>query len=630
MNIQEIRQKYPQYNDMSDSDLATALHAKHYSDVPFTEFSSKIGLEGIPQAKPMDAPDRGGFKPGMLRKTLSYGPEVGGAVGGMFGPPGAALGGAFGEGVEVLGETAMGDIVPPGEAAKRMAWEGAKQGALDYGGGKIVKGLTKLAAPAKDAMTKGGRRIMSLAEDAGLPVSVSRLAPSRLNKMFQWGADFTHGGKLVSDHYRSQILDKATDAANTFTDAAGLAKIGKSELSEGLGENIAKIDTFDQAYSDWNRILGTIAAEDKQAGKKVSELFVDGANTEMDSAIVKIMDDEGLTRHQAKVMYIEETFGFKPRSQEGLLLSRLADNDVIDVQDFQTLMRKIWGGDKRYSKLPKFVSDNREKLKGLLLKDVDSAAKNIGLTESAEKAKMAGDAVFADVKEYLKRSPNVRQIIQPSWKSPGKMRFQVDPDDMVNNLITKGGPEELLELKGRLLGAEPIEGIMSGKEAWAGFEYNYIQDLINKSMREMGEAKNLRFSPGEFARQFKEKEAVIKEVFPNSYNKIKDFSDLMENAAKDFDALGEKSFVKEGLRLGVDIGGFGVPSGFGALTSWGMMTPSSKNWLKKYFSRVALSMPEKTLLESGKIAAKTGVSKGLGDLPPNMPMGKQNMWDNPL
>jgi hypothetical protein len=29
MNIQEIRQKYPQYNDLSDEDLAGALHRKY-------------------------------------------------------------------------------------------------------------------------------------------------------------------------------------------------------------------------------------------------------------------------------------------------------------------------------------------------------------------------------------------------------------------------------------------------------------------------------------------------------------------------------------------------------------------------------------------------------------------------
>ena len=45
MNLQQFRQKYPQYNDMSDVALASALHKKYYSDVPVQEFNQKIGLK---------------------------------------------------------------------------------------------------------------------------------------------------------------------------------------------------------------------------------------------------------------------------------------------------------------------------------------------------------------------------------------------------------------------------------------------------------------------------------------------------------------------------------------------------------------------------------------------------------
>ena len=48
--ISEVRQKYPQYEDMSDDQLAGALHKKFYSDIPMDEFRSKIGLEAAPVA----------------------------------------------------------------------------------------------------------------------------------------------------------------------------------------------------------------------------------------------------------------------------------------------------------------------------------------------------------------------------------------------------------------------------------------------------------------------------------------------------------------------------------------------------------------------------------------------------
>lgn len=48
MNIQEIRQNYPQYQDLSDQELADSLHAKHYQDMPKEQFYSKIGFT-VPQ-----------------------------------------------------------------------------------------------------------------------------------------------------------------------------------------------------------------------------------------------------------------------------------------------------------------------------------------------------------------------------------------------------------------------------------------------------------------------------------------------------------------------------------------------------------------------------------------------------
>ena len=54
MNIAEIRQKYPQYNDLSDEQLAQGLHKKFYSDMDFGEFSQKIGL-AQPQTDKIEA-----------------------------------------------------------------------------------------------------------------------------------------------------------------------------------------------------------------------------------------------------------------------------------------------------------------------------------------------------------------------------------------------------------------------------------------------------------------------------------------------------------------------------------------------------------------------------------------------
>lgn len=50
--MQEVRDKFPQYNDMTDEQLATALHRKFYADMPFDQFAEKVGL-----AKPQTVAD---------------------------------------------------------------------------------------------------------------------------------------------------------------------------------------------------------------------------------------------------------------------------------------------------------------------------------------------------------------------------------------------------------------------------------------------------------------------------------------------------------------------------------------------------------------------------------------------
>lgn len=59
--LAEVRSKYPQYDDMSDTDLAGALYSKFYSDMPREEFDAKIGMKAAaPTAQTDPAPSAEG------------------------------------------------------------------------------------------------------------------------------------------------------------------------------------------------------------------------------------------------------------------------------------------------------------------------------------------------------------------------------------------------------------------------------------------------------------------------------------------------------------------------------------------------------------------------------------------
>lgn len=57
LTMADVRAKFPQYNDMSDDDLAAALHKQFYSDMPADQFAAKIGY-AMP-TKPSIAPNTG-------------------------------------------------------------------------------------------------------------------------------------------------------------------------------------------------------------------------------------------------------------------------------------------------------------------------------------------------------------------------------------------------------------------------------------------------------------------------------------------------------------------------------------------------------------------------------------------
>lgn len=53
-SLTEIRQKYPQYNDMSDQEFADKFHDKFYSDIPKEEYYKKLGFSPKEEVKQVE------------------------------------------------------------------------------------------------------------------------------------------------------------------------------------------------------------------------------------------------------------------------------------------------------------------------------------------------------------------------------------------------------------------------------------------------------------------------------------------------------------------------------------------------------------------------------------------------
>jgi hypothetical protein len=122
--IAEIRQKYPQYQDLSDQKLADALYSKHYADMPRAEFDQKVGLVATPppDLKPgskeyglwaRDQAIAGNKLPQVSEAQPEYdGPAPHSDIGSKL----HAAAGSFIEGVPIAGPTLI-DLAKKGRAA---------------------------------------------------------------------------------------------------------------------------------------------------------------------------------------------------------------------------------------------------------------------------------------------------------------------------------------------------------------------------------------------------------------------------------------------------------------------------------------------------------------------------------
>ena len=90
MDFKQIRQKYSDYNDMSDEDFAQAFHKKFYSDIPFEQFASKVGFTKGGESP--SGPSMGDRALDAIKGTTEAGLNLAGGIGSMFvAPVGAGL-----------------------------------------------------------------------------------------------------------------------------------------------------------------------------------------------------------------------------------------------------------------------------------------------------------------------------------------------------------------------------------------------------------------------------------------------------------------------------------------------------------------------------------------------------------
>jgi hypothetical protein len=349
MNIAEIRNKYPQYNDLDDNQLAGALHKKYYADIPLEQFTQKIGVEleqpkmsrlenyrnaavqrlgkvgtgiygygvDIAEAAGLDpevAKEAKGIVSEARQKIIQQNPVQSGAETiaadiianpFTFTPGGLVKGAALSSGLDSMIEA------DPALAASEKAKSGVT-GALT--GAAIGYGLGKIAKPITNQLSPEAKRLAKVAQQEGIPLTAAQATGSKGLGLLEAGFEtlpFTAGRQ-------------ARIAENQFQ------KLTQSALKKaGVEAMEASPEVIEKAYNDIGGRIGSIT---KSVNMPIDDLYV--------GDIIKVVDEyanviDPLRRPQFEAIASEITKGAalggeayqKTRSQLGRMAKSLYNSD---------------------------------------------------------------------------------------------------------------------------------------------------------------------------------------------------------------------------------------------------------------------------------------------------------------
>lgn len=397
MDIKTIREKYPEYQDVNDLELAQGLHKKFYSDMPFNDFAQKIGVTPDPVSARDEGTDWG-------RAGAQL---VGGAIGGTlgFGSPvpggaliGAGLGDSIGGQVWDLGKEYLFGA-PPKPFQERMT--GA---AVDATMGAVVPKAFDTAVDIARPVVKGmmgpiknhlaGAGAKQLAQDyADLGVRPSAGAISGNNAIQATEQAFSQlpASARIMQESAATTLDDTTRAANSLAN-----EYGPVMTPQGAGEHI------------------------KAAAQGAVNRFKNRSNVLYDAVDQYFPKGEGVPIDNTQG-YLEATlqsFADAPelgaRFTRGLqdISSRVAKDAPDGILDFQTLKRlRTEVGNALGDKFNAVDDVNRAQLKRLyeaLTNDLEAAAMAKG--GNAQKAYQLANRYYRQ--QMTHNIPTLEKVLQ--------------------------------------------------------------------------------------------------------------------------------------------------------------------------------------------------------------------------
>ncbi len=382
VTIADVRAKYPQYSDLSDDQLAGALHKKFYADMPEDQFRQKIGLGKTATQQPAKP------EPSLGEKALSVVEGAGHILSGAAG--------ALGGGLNYAATLAATRDPKAAEAVKQSTEEALTyQPRTQYG----QEGVANIERPFQKLAAKA-----DTAGDATLRATGSPLLASGVRTAIEGAPNFIPLAPKALRAAGRAAAPLADAVAPTVQRVAGrIADAGEARAAVRAAEEAPKNQKIEQA-----KALGIRLAPSEAGGPTGKILEGVGG---------KVQTEQALSRANAKVL-----------NREAAKEIGLSDRQPMTEANIERLKQKQFAVYDRVKKAGRIAADDdfRQELEKVKDRTQQASADYPEDTnELIDKEINKFNRKSADAGSMLEKIKSLRGRASRNMKSPDAEKFEL-------------------------------------------------------------------------------------------------------------------------------------------------------------------------------------------------------------
>jgi len=366
-DIASIRQQYPQYGDMTDADLAKALHQKYYSDMPEDQFNQKIG-----------------FKPDSTLKTV--GKEI-------LGAGEAALTVASGVAQQAVGTPK--DVARLAEKAteplSRMTPELKAKAAELESKPDLTSKLQDLLK--YEPKTPEGKKILKQLGGLLSPVAEVGGAIRQQVEKLPAGKEIANVGSDIINLSAGSGAVKASKAAAALKAAESTeSKVQRIIGNLGGGKSLEKADVGTAAGKAISKTVGEAKAKGTAAYDELTQIMGPNTNVPLSES------SKAAARYGTGIAVDPTVKAFSSK------IEPLGSATFESLKDLRTQISDAMGTDRNVNRKLRALRDG-------LTADIEARA-----TKLDPEAKSAWDKANASWKAYVEREDSINKILGKNWQ----------------------------------------------------------------------------------------------------------------------------------------------------------------------------------------------------------------------